>query len=346
MAHDEVVAPLNAGQPLARVVRAYRAQIDPLLRTLSPARVWLSSGDHVFAHIAAEAERRGAAICFYEDGLSSYRRADDPSFRRVGLGAQAALSARALGQQCGRIGRAARGRQGGSEGVGAEARDLLRKIAVHGELVALASPLRPLFALGDFGARRTKFDEAWVAFPDALDPRVVAARAARAIRPEPSSAEIAAARDAAAGAPPALYVSQTYGNTFDFYEAVAEALAATGETAMTVKHHPREKGLRREALTKALARRGVRAEAPAALDGPPAEALFAAGSFRPVYGLTSTALLLGRAADPDLDVRPIGRAMERALRRDPASLWRYDRFFGDLSLFDSLWARRVWRLAD
>lgn len=341
--HDEVIAPLNAGQPLRRVIRAFRAAIDPVLAARPPERVWLPGGDLAFNHIAERVEAMGGAVNFYEDGLSSYRRAEDPSFRPTGFGAQASLSIKALGQQVGRVRRTAAGVQGGSDGVGAEARDLWRKVGIHGELLALASPLRAVLAKGAFFGRRVRFEEAWAAFPDALDPRVVSADARRAFRPAPTDGEVDAARRAAedAGAPPSLYVSQTYGNSFGFYASVAEALASAlteeGETAVTLKHHPREKGLRRKALSDELSARGVRPVASDPLDAPPAEALFATGRFDAIHGLTSTALLLGRAANPGLSVRPIGRQVLSALRRDPGQLWRYERFESDLELFESLW---------
>lgn len=340
--HREVIAPRNAGQPLRRVIRAYDAQLDAALAGLAFQRLWLSNGDMVFNALAERADRLGAAVCFYEDGLSSYRAADDPSFLPLGLRAQASLSARALAQQIGRIRRAARGVQGGSAGLGAEVADLMRKTRVHAELCALASPLRAALARGPYFGRRRRFDEAWVAFPEALDRDVVAARAYRTLRPAPRAEDVATARAAVAAlaagdAPPALYVSQTYGNTLDFYNAVAAVLAPLAGAAIALKHHPREKGLRREALAKALTARGVRAVSSPALDAPPAEALFATGAFRDVYGLTSTALLLGRAASPGVAFHPLGAEVAAALRAGPGPLWRYERFMGDVALFARLW---------
>ncbi|MEM7524545.1 MAG: polysialyltransferase family glycosyltransferase [Pseudomonadota bacterium] len=330
-------APVNGAMPLRRVVRAYHRLAADVFAETKVARLWLSNGDQVFSVLADAAERAGAVVNFYEDGLSCYRRVDDPSFRSLSFKEQATLSGKALRHQFGRIGRAITGAPQGQAGLRAEVRDLFHKIGVHAELLALASAARPLLAKGPYFERRRAFEEAWVAFPEALDPGMVSARRLRAIRPSVSADTVKAAKADAVGAAPALYLSQTYGNSFEFYAAVAEALKETGEPDICLKFHPREKDLRRTRLCEELTRRGVRWSAPDALDAYPAEALFATGAFRDVYGLTSTALLLGHAVEGGPAFHLLGRRTLALARADAANAWRYDRLESDIALFERLW---------
>ncbi len=335
-----VPLPETPHRPSPGVIARHLAAFAPVVDGPAPEELWVANGRFHLAWIAGRMERRGARIVLYEDGLSSYRRADDPSFDMPGAAEALARAGEKARADLAMIRRAlGKGRFGPALGAARWMFGGLAEGAARAAMLSAAGRAAARLRVGPeaaaFFASRRRFDAAWMAFPEAFDAAGFGVGAARPLVIAPSPGAIARARAALAPVEPgeALHVSQVYGGGA-VRRAVARALAAAGARRLLVKPHPRETEEERAALLADLAKAGVEARsAPASLDEVEAEALIETGLFRTVFGLTSTALLHGVARRPDVEFVPVGEDALARLAKAGRPERLHERFAADVALF-------------
>lgn len=310
--------PRSPTDPFPTRLRRIAALYDDLAAArTAPGTLWLANINSHYGYLARAFASAGAEICLFEEGLGTYRRAEDPAFGAEGLLATVRTVSRDVVSAARRDDLSVAGkvrRIGYRSLVGAFRTRAGRFIS------CILSRRRSEY----FHEPRRRFTIAAVTFPDALDPRLVQARTViRLEHREDVEAEV----DAAAkrwlttwpGRPAAsqpVFLSQRYDvEPRRWARAIATVLRGNGYTALTVKFHPRETSDERGCLLDALSNVGIFVSTEPDLDRWPAENLLRAGLSCEVVGITSSALAY-RAVD--IPHRTIAPDLLQHLEADPA----------------------------
>lgn len=115
-----------------------------------------------------------------------------------------------------------------------------------------------------------------------------------------------------------VFVSQKYIDTATYFDIVLRILDEMGITRVLFKFHPRQSKASCEKEWDAAIRRhpGIGLVDAEAIQAIPVEELMMAGKVRQLVGLTSTALMYGRAFFPGLDVVSIGSRFKALAESD------------------------------
>ncbi len=314
---------------------------------------WLANTNTHYGLLAQHFHEAGSLICYFEEGLGSYKAATDASFsipaadqRRRDLIA-GLLNSLELHLGFSFVYRAPIAIRRFAGGVVRFLLAARREVEVY----RAGSEANRIRTVGDTGSRLSAFFEPWtefdrvrVAFPQLLDPALINSADVSTVRLNPAQAEVALACDELdrieGDVPSTLLVSQPYTNRGrTYYEAVAEAVASTEVRSVFVKFHPREGPGTRQVLLNTLERSAIAATPMWRDEGLSAEALLATGRFDRCIGITSTTLLYSHDLYPDLDAIAVGREVVRNLSIRQPTIVGLDRLLADVELYESSAAR-------
>lgn len=315
---------------ISRMVSTYRL----LSETLPADNVWIANTNRHYGVLAGTYEAAGSSIHYYEEGLGSYRRADDPVYAGTPLSSrvrslQYQVRATATDPSISWFRKARR--------IGHR----LAALLVDTQMGRMLNSLMIGSAARDVYFPRTRFGIAAAAFPGLLDHRVVDAD--RYVRidptPPPSDREGAGATviESVRRPPcPTLLLSQAYEPPATAWAAaIAAELHALDIDAVVIKFHPREAADRRSAISQALVDHGVRASATAEFDHWTAEQVIESGGFDRVVGLTSSTLIYRPSTVREVEYISIGRGVLEELESDPGvAELDLHRFRSDLELYE------------
>lgn len=324
--------PRSPTDPFPRQLRAiHRAYVGLLDRT-GPCEVWVANTNSHYAHLLGLAEAKGVSLAYFEEGLGTYRRADDPPFReenrRNRFGKLFADVIAAFSERERTL--TARIRRAGHRVLRASASDPVGQRVVAALVgQAAANAFRPW----------RHFDRVVVAFPEALDPHLYCAPQVTALNltienfenAEAWLAQWSAYQDACA-----LLVTQPYGiEDQSWSTALAKALLRGEIKRVIVKFHPREGLETRRAIIDALANADIDAIVDSQLDRFSAEQLIRAGICNRVIGLTSSVLLYRpRGRGPAVEYESIAAEVVNNLAASGANERQLCLLRSDLELFD------------
>ena len=304
-------------------------------------RVWIANVDRHYSVLASVAIEHGASVCYYEEGLGTYRSADDPALTDAAgasmsmVGAIRAAARLHFGRvREGPLTFARRVKWNGRGFASATSSSIARHLARRGWYRR---------AVGHIGSGHsthffepwTRFERASVAFPELLDHRLVVASTVTVLPIEPLPIDLVAARDVVAPAidVDAVYVSQPYVDRGTvFYGAVAFVLARLDVEEVLVLPHPRERSWNVATMRTEFERCGIRARFDERTGTVPAEAILAAGRFTRCFGISSSTLLYGPRLLPRVEFVTIGGAVIERLNAVGAVVERTDRLVTDVQL--------------
>lgn len=328
--------PRSPTDPFPRQLRAtHRAYVELLDRT-RPGELWVANTNSHYAHLLGLAQAKGVSLAYFEEGLGTYRRVDDPPFReenrRNRFGELFADVIAAFGEREQTL--TARIRRAGHQVLRATASDPIGQRVVAALVgQAAANAFRPW----------CRFDRIVVAFPEALDPRLYCAPQVTALNLTIESSENAEAwlaqwsayQDACA-----LLVTQPYGiEDRSWATAMARALLQSEIKRVIVKFHPREDLETRQAIIDALTNADVEAIVDSQLDRFSAEQLIRAGICNRVIGLTSSVLLYRpRGRGPAVEYESIAAEVVNNLAASGANERQLRLLRSDLDLFERVTA--------
>jgi hypothetical protein len=342
-----VVLPETPTAPRLLLLRSIVGTYRALASGSAVGNLWLANSNAHYGVLAQLFSERGTQICYFEEGLGTYRRINDPIYRqydnvawrdlsgeilttaRRAINRSSYTSARGLARSLVRVGRTSASAL--SMGLGATAwyRRLARLVAGR--------------QAEQFFSPWTTFIVAKVAFPDAIDRGLVRALRVEPLCMAPTPDEVVDALgmlDAAGVRPGAtLFVSQPYGDRgASFYGAVARALSAAGAVDIVVRSHPREREYNLAHMISSFEQAGLRATWLVEPNGITAEALLATNRFAKCVGLTSSTLLYGPHIVSGVEFISIGQQVLSALgptayRADQLATLR-----SDIDLFESVWS--------
>lgn len=342
-----VELPVGPTVPIPARVREIDSIYRSLVDSVPTRRLWIANTNSHYGLLARRFSEGGALVCYFEEGLGSYKAAADASYagaspqvRRKELvaGLQQALEQHLGFSFVYRVPVAIRRFGGGVARFVVSAR---REVSVY-----RASSQRNRDALTNGGTGLltsffepwTEFDQIRVAFPELLDRTVFRSTDVAAVHLSPTDSDVDAARselDRLSSVPEALFISQPYlDRGRSYYGMVADAVAVAGVRSLLVKFHPREGPGARQTLLLAFERSGVEAVPLWRDDGVSAEALLGAGSFTTCVGVSSTSLLYAHDLYPDIAIVSVGRDVVRRVEKVRTRLVGVDRFVADVELYE------------
>lgn len=334
---------------VATLTRAKRveAKYVAVQRQINVGSLWLSNTNSHYGVMAAIFKSSGVRLCYFEEGLGSYKDLEDASFarpsRRESLkilrsGISAALR-RHLGFSWVYRGPVAIKRF--STGSFRFAKSLYSELSNFYSLTPtnlhrfeqLGSP-----HLANYFSPWTEFDEIHVVFPELLDEHLIRSDNVESVQLLPPHSEVELARAALAreidSIPSVFFVSQPYGDRGrNYYQTVAKALVDASYRRVFVKFHPRERPKERDSLIEAFERLRIEVVQFSGEDLFTAEALLATGNFDVCVGISSSSLLYSERYFPEIEVVSVGKFVVSEVRRRGFRGVGYDTLQNDVKLF-------------
>jgi hypothetical protein len=340
----ELILPERPTSPAPRTISEVARRLERFSVNHPTRSLWIANTNAFYSTLAATYSACGSDICYYEDGIGTYRRADDlalTEFEQPRVGGSVRRVIRSLND-------------------GADVDDATRTMnrflaALRNLRVGLDAAKyevcrhlsrsnwyqRALQSAGGSAAAAmfhpwSDFSDAAVVFPDVLDRRVVRANRIQSldIRPDPRDIDAANAvlneHGVAVGA--TLFVSQPYCDRGPvYYGAVGRAVNNNAAGPVVVLVHPRERDHHVKHLLEALGTERVAA----CLDvSPNAEAVLATGRFSECLGITSSTLAYARFLDSVVVCRSIASEVIDDLTRSGRRIPDLDRLRVDLQILD------------
>lgn len=290
----------------------FRRKYTGLLKEHQPQEIWIANANIHYAYLAFLSKRNGIDVCYFEEGLGTYKRKSYIEKKNISLSLTQKL--RTLKQPLATYIR--------TTYVGSVInffRNIIRIIYkefvgiwlvlsgitnIVSNILATSKPsLRFLrWALpegsSDFLNIATEYKKVSVAFPASLDPDLYRSDIITTL---PINVDKQEREDTAQALlalpgrkPKVIYISQNYGGRSPkFYAAVAACIKESGVKHIALKFHPKEKQDLRGYLLAELELAEIKVLELDTLSEVPAETVLATGIFHTVMGITSSTLFYG-----------------------------------------------------
>ena len=326
--------PRSPTDPFPSQIRTLAKRYPTLVAENPTQELWVANINSHYGHLTRLYHDAGSRVSYFEEGLGSYLSADDPPFaslsRRTRLRHLADAVTEAI--RAPRLSWRGRIRRAGHRAA--------RYVAAEPVGEWLVDRLAGREAQ-DFRHPWTQFQRAAVAFPTALDPRLVATSciiklpATTVDRDAVLAAADWMSQESILGTHAPLFLTQPYDvDDEQWASTLAALLVERAAPDIIVKFHPRETDESRTALLDAFAAAGLNAMSDPALDAHAAEHLIVAGLTDRVIGLTSSTLLYRPVGERSVRFEALGTELLARLEQAEVPDSQIRRFRRDVELFN------------